>query len=308
MQAAELKPALPAYDWDVTSKGEPRGYIDMARLNELWFHIGTACNLACPFCLEGSKPGDTRLGLMTLDDVRPYIDEAVSLGVKQFSFTGGEPFVAKEFPAILRYAADRLPCLVLTNGTLPLIRRMKDILTCKEATHPISFRISIDYLDEAQHDAGRGQGSFRQALEGIKALCMHGFDVSVARQRETGEDTEAADAAYRRFFQNTVDVEPGAIISFPDFQPPFSNGQAPEITESCMTDFHTEATRADFMCAYSRMIVKQNDDMRIYACTLVDDDLAYDLGSNLEGAISARVKLGHHRCYSCFAFGASCSQ
>ena len=308
MPATELKSAPPKYDWDLTTKGEPRGYIDMAHLDELWFHIGTACNLACPFCLEGSKPGDTRLGLMTLTDVKPYIDQAVSLGIKQFSFTGGEPFVAKEFPAILRYAADRLPCLVLTNGTLPLIRRMKDVLICKEARHPVSFRISIDYLDEARHDAGRGQGSFKQALEGIKALCIHGFDVSVARQREAGEDTDAADVAYRDFFRNTINMEPGAIISFPDFSPPFSNGQVPEITESCMTDYHTEASRAGFMCAYSRMIVKQDDTTRIYACTLVDDDPAYDLGPNLEDAIHSRVKLGHHRCYSCFAFGASCSQ
>ena len=39
---------------------QPRGYIQPGALRELWFHTGTACNLACPFCLEGSRPGDDR--------------------------------------------------------------------------------------------------------------------------------------------------------------------------------------------------------------------------------------------------------
>ena len=88
-----------------TPNGEPLGYIQPGVLRELWFHTGTACNLACPFCLEGSKPGDDRLDRITLEDARPLMDEAVSLGVEQFSFTGGEPFIVKDFVNILRYAS-----------------------------------------------------------------------------------------------------------------------------------------------------------------------------------------------------------
>ena len=47
--------------------------------------------------------------------------------------------------------------------------------------------------------------------------------------------------------------------------------------------------------------------MRVYACTLVDDDEDYDLGGSLAEADDRRVYLRHHRCYSCFAYGASCS-
>ena len=67
-------------DWIETQGGERRGYIQPHALTELWFHTGTACNLACPFCLEGSKPGDQRLGRVTLGDVRPFVDEAAALG------------------------------------------------------------------------------------------------------------------------------------------------------------------------------------------------------------------------------------
>ena len=102
-----------------TPDGEPRGYIQPAALRELWFHTGTACNLACPFCLEGSKPGDDRLDRITLNDARPLLDEAKAIGVQQFSFTGGEPFIVKDLINILRYASSLNPCLVLTNGTDP---------------------------------------------------------------------------------------------------------------------------------------------------------------------------------------------
>ena len=245
---------------------------------------------------------------MKLDETVPYIDAALEMGVEQFSFTGGEPFVAKDFPKILRYAADRRPALVLTNATLPLIRRMKEVLTLHDTKYPIDFRVSIDYLDSDRHDAGRGQGSFKAAIEGIIGLVNNGFSVSIARQRDEGEDTPAVDQRYRDYFQELTGKEPPAIISFPDFKPPFMQDSVPEITENCMTKFHTPASRADFMCAYSRMIVKDNDELRVYACTLVDDDKKYDLGADLEASVKARVKLGHHRCYSCFAYGASCSQ
>ena len=56
------------------------------------------------------------------------------------------------------------------------------------------------------------------------------------------------------------------------------------------------------------MIVKRKGRMRVYACTLVDDDPAYDLGGTLEESMQHRILLHHHRCYSCFAFGSSCSE
>jgi hypothetical protein len=62
------------------------------------------------------------------------------------------------------------------------------------------------------------------------------------------------------------------------------------------------------MCAFSKMVVKKNGNMRVYACTLVDDDEEYDLGSTLKESLKERISMKHHRCYSCFAYGASCSE
>lgn len=295
-------------DWDTPTDGDMHGYIQMPRLRELWIHTGTACNLACPFCLEGSKPGDKRLQLVRFADVRPFIDEAISLGTEQFSFTGGEPFLARDLPRILNHASALAPCLVLTNGTRALQHRLQALESLRHAKHTVSFRVSLDYPDAARHDNGRGPGMFHEAMQGLKTLHGMGFHVSVARQWSPDEDSKAITTAFRQQFLTYGLPADLPITWFPDFSPPGSHVETPRITEHCMTAYHTAESRAKFMCAYSRMIVKQAGRMRVYACTLVDDDPDYDMGSNLADTIMARVRLRHHRCYSCFRYGASCSE
>jgi organic radical activating enzyme len=300
---------IKPYDWHFCRDGSPRGYIETRRLREVWFHTGTACNLACPFCLEGSKPGDDRLGLMKLADVRPFIDEAKALGVERFSFTGGEPFVARQLPAILDYALERAPAMVLTNGTRPLLQRLHQLEPLTDRPHKLSFRISIDYADRERHEAGRGAGTFDLAFESLRRLRAMGFHISLARQQESpDEDSHAVDARFRNLFvANGIPVDT-PIIWFPDFAPPYSHREHPEITEHCMTTYQSADTRAQFMCAFSRMVVKRNGRMRVYACTLVDDDPHYDLDATLARSLEPRIMLRHHRCFSCFKYGASCSE
>jgi len=291
-----------------TAAGDPRGYIDPHALREVWFHTGTACNLACPFCLEGSKPGDSRLGRITLAEAAPFIDEAVVLGVEQFSFTGGEPFIVKDFVNILRYASQFKPCLVLTNGTAPLLKRLAQIAPLREQPQPIAFRVSIDYPDRARHDAGRGAGTFEQSWAALAKLHALGFRVSIARQMEKGENAAAVAAAYGDLLEEHGLPRGTTLVAFPDFLLPRAHATVPAITENCMTIYQSEQTRRAFMCAFSKMIVKKNGRLRVYACTLVDDDPDYDLGGTLAESARKRIMLRHHRCYSCFKYGSSCSE
>ncbi len=295
-------------NWHFDPNGNPRGYIQPKQLKELWFHTGTVCNLQCPFCLEGSHPGNNRLNPLTMDDAQPFILEAIALGTKQFSFTGGEPFVIPEMASILDYALDYKPCLVLTNATEPLLNRLHQIAPLAQKPNSLSFRVSLDYPDPAAHDAGRGQGNFHQALKTMGELHQYGFALSIARQSVAGEDIEAVNRAYVPFFREAGLPEDTHIVVFPEFHEPGSNPDVPYITEACMTTYKTEEMRSDFMCSFSKMVVKKGGRMRVYACTLVDDDEDYDLGGSLAEAMHPRIMLKHHRCYSCFANGASCSE
>jgi molybdenum cofactor biosynthesis enzyme MoaA len=307
LDAPSASGAAPAVATTAPAR-ERSGYIEPHTLAELWFHTGTACNLACPFCLEGSKPGDRRLDRVVLADVAPFVDEARALGVRQLSFTGGEPFIVRDFVRILAYALDAAPCLVLTNGTDGLIRRLHQLDALRDRAHPLSLRVSLDYPDAARHDAGRGPGTFAKSMAALGMLHARGFRISVARQMQKGEDRVAVEQAYRAALQAHGVPADLNIVAFPDFGGPGVVRDVPRITEHCMTTYQTEATRREFMCAYSKMVVKVGGRMRVYACTLVDDDPAYDQGGTLREALPARVLLKHHRCYCCFAYGASCSE
>ena len=307
-RAQAEKPRLRSPDWYKTPDGEPRGFIRTHGLDELWLHTGTACNLSCPFCLEGSRPGDNRLQLMRFEDARPYIEEAQTLGVSQFSLTGGEPFINKDIVRILEYALRYRPCLVLTNATEPLIRRIHQLQPLLDCEHELHFRVSLDHFDAAEHDKGRGAGMFALALDGMRRLHDMGFSLSVASQMLPNMSSDFVASRFAEVFRAAGLPENLRRIEFPEFYPPGAFVSAPQITQSCMTEFQTEATRREFMCAFSRMVVKQNNRCSVYACTLVDDDIDYALAETLTESLKIPVSMKHHRCYSCFKYGASCSE
>ncbi len=294
--------------WHVTPDGKSRGFIHSHALEELWFHTGTACNLSCPFCLEGSKPGDDRLQLMRFDDVKPFIDEALTLNVKQFSFTGGEPFVNKDLVRILEYALEQRPCMVLTNATEPLLKRLTQLEPLRASPHRLHLRVSLDHFLADEHDKARGEGMFSMALDGLCALHEMGFAVSVANQMIPGMPAGKVAKCFAEVFRGAGLPQDMPRIEFPEFYLPGMSATVPQITQSCMVDYQTETTRREFMCAFSRMVVKREGECQVYACTLVDDDVDYGLGKTLTESLQVPVSMKHHRCYSCFQFGASCSE
>ena len=295
-------------DWRFTASGEPRGYIQPGKLKELWFHTGTRCNMACDFCLEGASPNSRRLSAPKIEEVKPYIDQALAMGVEKFSFTGGEPFLVKDIIQILDYASQHRPVLVLTNGTEPLLKRLDALTKLLVNPYPIALRISLDKLDPASHDALRGQGAFARALVGLKVLHQKGFHISVARLIGKEEDSIAIEQGYRELFRLNGLPQDLTIITFPDFLTPGSHPDVPDISEHCMTHYQNSESRAQFMCYFSKMVVKRDGKMKIYACTLVDDDLEYEMTGDLSECQKQKISMKHHRCYSCFMYGSSCSE
>ena len=201
-----------------------------------------------------------------------------------------------------------LPCLVLTNGTDALLKRLHQLEKLRSSNFPVSFRISIDWPDRERHDKGRGEGSFDQSVESIVKLQKAGFGVSLARQIDAGEDTALVDAAFQDIVKDAGYDGDIRIVAFPDFALPGQAINTPFISEDCMTRYQDAESRRRFMCAFSKMVIKKDGRMRVYACTLVDDDDRYDLGGSLRDSVSKRITLSHHRCYSCFAYGSSCSE
>lgn len=282
------------------------GKIKTEQLDELWFHTGTNCNLSCRGCLEGAGPNVHRIETLTLAEAQQYIDEAVELGVKRFSFTGGEPFINPEMIDILRYGLERKPCMVLTNGTVPLQKKIEELVRLQDLPHELTFRVSLDHSDEDAHNAIRGKEMFATALRGLKLLEGNGFTCSIARHSEPNEDATQIEALYGEILRkNGIDDEKH-FVAFPDFLTPGARPEGiPTITMNCLSVFDG---KTGFMCENSRMIVKKGGVASVYACTLVDDDSSYQLGNTLKESLDRSVHLTHHRCFSCYKSGASCSE
>ncbi len=93
--------------------------VALSHLDQLWFQVaGTLCNLTCHHCFISCSPKNDAFGFLSLEDVGRRLDESISLGVKEYYFTGGEPFLNPEMTAILQRALHYGPVTVLTNGTV----------------------------------------------------------------------------------------------------------------------------------------------------------------------------------------------
>ncbi len=293
--------------------------IKLRSLTELWIHTGTACNLECPFCLEGSRPGDTRLERIKLNEIKPYLDEAMHLGVQRFCFTGGEPLIVKDIVKILEYALHLRPCLVLSNGTAPLLKRLHQLQLLKQQPQPLSFRISIDYPDQQRHDTARGWGNFQRAIEGLQLLHEQGFGISIARQMDADEDVSAVQEAYRLLLRKARLPETIRIVALPELGKLGTDSDAAaievphhpsreKVLHHPRRGIEAPADTNKLMCTHSRMLLKRDGQLRVYACAFTDDDERFDLDSSLSTATQASVCLQHQRCRQCVRHAASYSE
>ncbi|HEX7658804.1 MAG TPA: radical SAM/SPASM domain-containing protein [Pseudonocardiaceae bacterium] len=71
-------------------------------LRFLWLEITGHCQLLCEHCYAEGGPAGTD-GVMTGDDWRRVIDQAVALGVRLIQFIGGEPTMHPELPQLVGY-------------------------------------------------------------------------------------------------------------------------------------------------------------------------------------------------------------
>src|SRR5215468_1097581 len=137
-------------------RDHPAIYLD--HLDVLWFQVaGTLCNLRCNHCFISCSRENHMLGLMSFDQVFPYLEEAVQLGVKEFYFTGGEPFINPDLPRILEATLQIGPATVLTNATLFSAQLVKRLAALRDASrYSLELRVSIDGFSPETNDPIRG--------------------------------------------------------------------------------------------------------------------------------------------------------
>ncbi|HEY3215195.1 MAG TPA: radical SAM protein [Candidatus Eisenbacteria bacterium] len=274
----------------------------LLHLDALWIQVaGTFCNLECTHCFVSAGPGVDRHALMPRGEVRRRVTEALPLGVKEFYFTGGEPFVHPELLEILADTLEHGPCTVLTNGTLFTRRRLERLRQLSDRSrYALEIRVSLDGWRAEDHDRFRGVGSFARALAGLQGCVAHGLLPVVSITQ-----TSAADPC-----PPMLEMLHRAGISRPRLKvlPMFQFGREAERTSG----YQGVETLADLpshqfdptrlQCGGCRAVTSQG----VFVCPLLVDEPGGRMGDRLEQTLGG-FALRHGACYTCYVTGMTCA-
>jgi len=168
--------------------------IALSHLDHLWFQVsGTLCNLTCHHCFISCSPKNDSFGYLSLAEVKRRLEESVVLGVKEYYFTGGEPFLNKQMTEILTLTLRYGPATVLTNGTVLKDEWLVQLARAEsESIYSLEFRVSIDGFSPETNDPIRGTGTFERAIGGVAKLVEQGFlpIITAARTWPIEEDQQ----------------------------------------------------------------------------------------------------------------------
>jgi molybdenum cofactor biosynthesis enzyme MoaA len=279
--------------------------VPIPSLDTVWFQVaGTLCNLECKHCFVSCSPSNHRFGMMSLAEVEPYLAEAESLGVKDYYFTGGEPFMNRELIAILEATLSRGPATVLTNGVL--IRRAEaERLAALAATREYSLdvRVSLDGADAESNDAIRGAGSFVRALDGLRELSRAGINpvVTVTGAVE-GASTRQGRAALLEFLR-AIGLHKPRLKVLPllrigaEERRTTGYAEGSSLAGKSLSPEELEALQ----CSSSRMVT----DKGVYVCPILLDFEGARMGRTLKETLSP-FPPAFGACTTCHEEGLSC--
>lgn len=227
------------------------------------------------------------------------------MGVKEYYFTGGEPFLNPDMTRILIETLQYGPATVLTNGTV-----LKDawLEQLRQADHDSVFsleiRVSIDGISAAQNDPIRGEGTFDRAMRGVKKLVDFNFlpIITAVRTWNPNDDLQIiegfkdllADVGYPR---PRLKILPTLQIGA-EVERSGGYSDADRVSESMMEDYDQSL----LICNHSRVVT----DRGIHVCPILIESPDSLLGQTLAESVKP-FPLKHGACVTCYQYGAICS-
>lgn len=130
------------------------------------WHITYRCNLKCKFCSFWKNDVDVSREL-SVKDFAESSEKLTKLGVRVVNLAGGEPFVRKDLPDIIRAFTKEHIVIINSNGSL--INKDNARAIWEAGTDVMN--ISIDFFSKEKHDLYRGANSYDKAIKAIEYLC-----------------------------------------------------------------------------------------------------------------------------------------
>ncbi len=280
--------------------------VDLQRMDELWFQVaGTRCNLECTHCFISCHPKNDTLGNLSLAQVKNRLDESTALGVKEYYFTGGEPFLNPEIVPILEAALRYGPVTVLTNATV-LKRDWVERLAAarEESGRQLEFRVSIDGPNVAMNDAIRGPRAFDRAMQGVALLVEFGFSPIITMIQTWDAADEVRILSEVRETLHVVGYTHPRLKLMPRLQigaeAERTEGYEPQdrVTPAMMQGYDA----SQLLCTHSRIVT----DRGVAVCPILIEAPGAHFGPALADATHG-FALDHGACYTCYLNGSICT-
>jgi molybdenum cofactor biosynthesis enzyme MoaA len=280
--------------------------VPLAHLDHLWFQAaGTLCNLTCHHCFIRCSPKNDSFGYLTLEQVKARLEESVPLGVKEYYFTGGEPFLNPEMVPILVETLRYGPATVLTNGTVLKDDWLAALAAAEEASaYSLEFRVSIDGFSPETNDPIRGDGTYARAMRGVVKLVERGFLPIITAARTWPDDEEAEVVGRFAAMLREAGCPRPRLKILPTLrigaEAERTCGYAPRerVTAEMMAGFDL----AQLVCDHSRIVT----DRGVHVCPILIESSDSLLGQTLAEAGCA-YPLRHGACFTCYQYGAICA-
>jgi MoaA/NifB/PqqE/SkfB family radical SAM enzyme len=279
----------------------------LAHLDHLWFQVtGTLCNLTCTHCFISCSPANHSFGFLDYDKVLAALEESKRLGVKEYYFTGGEPFMHPRMVDILEATLAIGPATVLSNGTLFREKTVERLSAIRDASiYSLELRVSIDGADAESNDRIRGEGAFGRAMKGVRRVVEAGF-MPIVTMAQTWDDADAQDV-YQRMRRVLIDL--GYSRPRVKLLPSLKMGAESlrdrgyrddeRVTHEMMEGYDA----SQMICAYSRIVT----DRGVHVCPILIEQPDSVLDPTIEGAMRKDYPLRHQACFTCWASGGICS-
>lgn len=277
-----------------------------SHLDHLWFQVtGTLCNLSCQHCFIACSPKNDRFGFLLFDDVKRRLEESRSLGVKEYYFTGGEPFLHPEMVAILVETLRYGPATVLTNGTVLKDEWLRALASAeRDSLYSLEFRVSIDGFSAETNDPVRGEGTFERAMRGVVQLVAHGFLPIITAARVWPDDMEKEVVGRflkmlrrRGYERPRLKILPVLRLGA-EVDRTRGYDDTHRVDERMMEGYD----RGQLVCEHSRIVT----DRGVYVCPILIESPEARLGETLAESLQP-YPLRHGACYTCYQYGAICS-
>jgi molybdenum cofactor biosynthesis enzyme MoaA len=280
--------------------------VPLIALDTLWFQVaGTICNIECTHCFISCSPKNHSHEMLSLADVERHLADARELGVREYYFTGGEPFMNRELLPILEATLKQGPATVLTNGMLlraEVCRRLRELSDASD--YSLDLRVSLDGFDRETHDAIRGSGVWDRVMIGLKHLADAGINPVITVT--TAAEGVASPEGRTRF----LDI----IRSFGFSRPRLKvlslfhigaeekRTRAYEDWERLTNESLTNEEAATLQCSSCRMVTSKG----VYVCPILIEEPEARMGDTLRETLR-EFPLKYGACHTCWVDGVTCT-